>query len=59
LFDALRRARMLVQPKRCYRKTTNSKQRMHKHSNLVKARPKPAAAEQLWVADISVPQQAA
>jgi transposase InsO family protein len=53
LFDALRRARMLVQPKRCYRKTTNSKHWMHKHSNLVKARPKPAAAEQLWVADIT------
>ncbi len=53
LFDALRRARMLVQPKRCYRKTTNSKHWMRKHPNLVKARPKPMAAEQLWVADIT------
>lgn len=53
LFDALRRARMLVHPKRCYRKTTNSKHWMHKHPNLVKAQPKPSMAEQLWVADIT------
>ena len=53
LFDALRRARMLVQPKRCYRKTTNSRHWMHKHPNLVKSKPKPMAAEQLWVADIT------
>lgn len=53
LFNALRRARMLVNPKRCYRKTTNSKHWMHKHPNLVKEQPKPAMAEQLWVADIT------
>jgi putative transposase len=53
LFDALRRARMLVHPKRCYRKTTNSRHWMHKHPNLVKAKPKPSMAEQLWVADIT------
>jgi putative transposase len=53
MFDALRRARMLVHPKRCYRKTTNSRHWMHKHPNLVKDQPKPAMAEQLWVADIT------
>jgi putative transposase len=53
LFDALRRAHMLVHPKRCYRKTTNSKHWLYKHPNLVKERPKPTKAEQLWVADIT------
>jgi putative transposase len=53
LFEALRRARMLVKPRRCYRKTTNSKHWMYKHPNLVTGRPKPDAAEQLWVADIT------
>jgi transposase InsO family protein len=53
LFDALRRARMLVHPKRCYRKTTDSKHWMRKHPNLVKEQAKPTMAEQLWVADIT------
>jgi putative transposase len=53
LFDALRRAHMLVHPKRCYRKTTNSKHWLHKHPNLLKDRPKPTMAEQVWVADIT------
>lgn len=53
LFEALRRANMLVKPKRCYRKTTNSKHWLRKHPNLVVGRPKPEAAEQLWVADIT------
>lgn len=53
LFDGLRKAHMLVQPKKCYRKTTNSKHWMHKHPNLIKDHPKPNKAEQLWVADIT------
>lgn len=53
LFDTLRRAHMLVHPPRCYRKTTNSRHWLFKHPNLVKERPKPTKAEQLWVADIT------
>jgi transposase InsO family protein len=53
LFEALRRAHMLVQPRRSYRKTTNSRHWLHKYPNLVKDRPKPTMAEQLWVADIT------
>lgn len=53
LFDVLRRSHMLVLPKRCYRKTTNSHHRFYKHPNLVKEQAKPAKAEQLWVADIT------
>jgi transposase InsO family protein len=53
LFEALRRAHMLVKPKRCYRKTTDSKHWLYKHPNLVKDRPRPTMAEQLWVADIT------
>jgi putative transposase len=53
LFEALRRAHMLVHPKRCYRKTTDSKHWLHKHPNLLKDRPKPTMAEQVWVADIT------
>lgn len=53
LFDTLRRARMLVHPARCYRKTTNSRHWLHKHPNLIKDCPKPTMAEQLWVADIT------
>jgi len=49
LFDALRRARMLVHPKRCYRKTTNSKHWMHKHPNLVKAQAKPRTCQKFCV----------
>jgi putative transposase len=53
LFDGLRKAHMLVRPKKSYRKTTNSKHFFHKHPNLVATRPKPSKAEQLWVADIT------
>jgi putative transposase len=53
LFDALRRAHMLVRPKHSYRKTTNSKHHLHKHPNLVKHTAKPSMVEQLWVADIT------
>jgi putative transposase len=53
LFEALRRAHMLVHPKRCYRKTTDSKHWLYKHPNLLKDRPKPVMAEQVWVADIT------
>ncbi len=53
LFDVLRRARLLVGPKRCYKKTTHSKHHLHKHPNLVKSAPRPTMAEQLWVADIT------
>jgi putative transposase len=53
LFDGLRKARMLVRPKKSYRKTTNSKHWMYKHPNLVKDQPRPTQAEQLWVADIT------
>jgi putative transposase len=53
LFDGLRRAHMLVKPKKSYHKTTNSRHWMFKHPNLVKERPKPTQAEQLWVADIT------
>ena len=53
LFDGIRRAHMLVKPKRCYRKTTNSRHWMFKHPNLIKDQPKPSDAERLWVADIT------
>jgi putative transposase len=33
LFDVLRSARLLVQPKRAYHKTTDSHHRFHKHPN--------------------------
>ena len=44
---------MLVHPKRCYRKTTDSKHWLYKHPNLLKERPRPVMAEQVWVADIT------
>lgn len=53
LFDGLRRAHMLVRPKKSYRKTTNSRHWLHKHPNLIKNAPKPSKAEQLWVADVT------
>ena len=52
LFDLLRKNRLLIQPKRQYRKTTNSKHWMRKHPNLLKnlriTRP-----EQVFVSDIT------
>lgn len=53
LFEALRRAHMLVHPRRCYRKTTDSKHWLYKHPNRLKGQPKPTMAEQVWVADIT------
>lgn len=53
LFDGLRRAHMLIKPKKSYKKTTNSKHFFYKHPNLITSRPKPTQAEQLWVADIT------
>ncbi len=53
LFEALRRAHMLVRPRHSYRKTTNSKLHLHKPPNLIKHAAKPSMAEQLWVADIT------
>ncbi|TCZ67330.1 IS3 family transposase [Flaviaesturariibacter aridisoli] len=52
LFDYLRGEHLLVQPRKCYTKTTNSKHWLRKHPNrtegLELTRP-----EQLWVADIT------
>ncbi|RYY98794.1 MAG: IS3 family transposase [Chitinophagaceae bacterium] len=52
LFDYLRGEHLLVRPRKCYTKTTNSKHWLRKHPNrtegLVLTRP-----EQLWVADIT------
>lgn len=53
LFDGLRSAHMLVQPKKSYHKTTNSRHWLRKHPNLVKNAAAPEKAEQLWVADIT------
>lgn len=61
LFDLLRRARMLVLPRRAYHKTTDSHHRFRRHPNLLKAgagRVRAEASEQVWVADITyVPTQ--
>jgi transposase InsO family protein len=56
LFRILRDARMLVQPRRSYHKTTNSHHRFYKHPNLLKPGQHqviPQAPEQVWVADIT------
>lgn len=56
LFGILRRARLLVAPRRAYHKTTNSHHRFHRHPNLLKAGSRqrsPNTAEQVWVADIT------
>jgi transposase InsO family protein len=57
LFRILRVNHMLVKPRKCYHKTTNSKHWLRKHKNLVQDmiinRP-----EQVWVADITyIPTQ--
>jgi putative transposase len=61
LFDVLRSARLLVQPKRAYHKTTDSHHRFHKHPNLLKDGPQKVTAhrpEEVWVADITyIPTQ--
>ncbi len=56
LFDLLRRARMLVLPRRAYHKTTDSHHRFRRHPNLLKTGPDQVRAEgseQVWVADIT------
>lgn len=56
LFDILRSARMLVQPKRAYHKTTDSYHHFWRHPNLLKEgeqQVKANTAEQVWVADIT------
>jgi len=56
MFDVLRNARMLVQTRRAYHKTTDSHHRFRRHPNLVKEGPeqiKVTRSEQLWVADIT------
>lgn len=56
LFDVLRNARLLVQPRRAYHKTTHSHHRFRRHANLLKAGPqqvRPTGSEQVWVADIT------
>jgi transposase InsO family protein len=61
LFDVLRSARLLVQPKRAYHKTTDSHHRFHKHPNLLKDGAQKVTAsrpEEVWVADITyIPTQ--
>lgn len=56
LFDVLRRARLLVAPRRAYHKTTDSHHRFYRHPNLLKEGPGqivPTGPEQVWVADIT------
>jgi len=56
LFDVLRRARLLVAPRRAYHKTTDSHHRFYRHPNLLKEDPEqivPTGSEQVWVADIT------
>jgi transposase InsO family protein len=56
LFTLLRRARLLVLPRRAYHKTTHSHHRFYKHPNLLKPGPQqvtPNRPEQVWVADIT------
>lgn len=56
LFRVLRRAHLLVAPKRAFHKTTDSFHRFYKHPNLLKPSPSSVIArgpEQVWVADIT------
>jgi transposase InsO family protein len=52
LFDLLRNHQMLVEPRRKYKVTTNSRHRFHTYSNLVKGY-KPNGPNNLWVSDIT------
>ena len=52
LFDYLPSESMLIQPKKNYLKTTNSKHWLRKHSNLMKGI-KPTCPEQYFVSDIT------
>lgn len=56
LFRLLAEHRLLILPKRSYRKTTHSHHRFRRHPNLLKAGPEqvlPDAPERVWVADIT------
>jgi transposase InsO family protein len=53
LFDYLRQYGLLIQPKRRYIQTTNSKHWMRKYPNLIKEM-KPTGAEQIFVSDITL-----
>ncbi|MBL7969999.1 MAG: IS3 family transposase [Prolixibacteraceae bacterium] len=52
LFSILKANHLLIKPVRCYRKTTDSRHRFHKHKNLVGGIV-PTKPEQVWVADIT------
>jgi len=52
LFDYLREEHLLIEPKRSYRKTTDSKHWMKKHPNLLKGYT-PKKAEEVLVSDIT------
>jgi putative transposase len=52
LFSILRQEHLLIQRKKRYTKTTDSKHWMHKYPDLIKGI-RPNAPEQLWVADIT------
>ena len=52
LFTLLRSEHLLIQPKRSYRKTTDSKHWLHKYPNLLKHM-KPERVNQVWVSDIT------
>lgn len=52
LFAILKANHLLIKPKRCYRKTTDSHHRFRKHKNLVQEII-PSKPEQIWVSDIT------
>ena len=52
LFAILSANHMLIKPKRCYRKTTDSNHWYHKHKNLVES-VTPVRPEQIWASDIT------
>jgi len=52
LFDILRANHLLIKSKKCYRKTTNSYHRFHKHKDLITGIV-PHKPEQIWVSDIT------
>ena len=52
LFAILSANHMLIKPKRCYRKTTNSNHWYRKHKNLIES-VLPVRPEQIWASDIT------
>lgn len=52
LFAILSANHMLIKPKRCYRKTTNSNHWYRKHKNLIES-VVPVRPEQIWASDIT------